>query len=48
MTVNKSNSNQIDPEKAKAEGLHGYAALVGFINLSCPNSTTGQIIPSFV
>ena len=48
MTTNNSSSRQIDPEKATAERLNGYAALLGCIALVGAYATTGQIIPGFV
>ena len=44
----QNNSPKIDPEKATAERLNGYAALLGCIALIGAYSTTGQIIPGFV
>ena len=41
-------SRKVDPEKATAERLNGYAALFGCIALIGAYATTGQIIPGFV
>ena len=41
-------TRNIDPEKASAERINGYAALLGCIALIGAYSTTGQIIPGFV
>ena len=38
----------IDPEKATAEKINGYAALIGCIALVGAYSSTGQIIPGVV
>ena len=48
MSNQNNTSRNIDPEKATAERLNGYAALVGCIALIGAYSTTGQIIPGFV
>ena len=48
MSSQKNNTRNIDPEKATAEMLNGYAALFGCIALVGAYSTTGQIIPGFV
>ena len=48
MTNQKDNFRSIDPEKATAERLNGYAALLGCIALIGAYATTGQIIPGFV
>ncbi len=48
MTSEKNNTRNIDPEKATAEMLNGYAALLGCIALVGAYATTGQIIPGFV
>tara|TARA_B100000965_G_scaffold342212_1_gene311333 strand:+ start:105 stop:251 length:147 start_codon:yes stop_codon:yes gene_type:complete len=48
MTSQKNNTRNIDPEKATAERLNGYAAILGCIALVGAYSTTGQIIPGFV
>ena len=42
------NTRKVDPEKATAERLNGYAALLGCIALVGAYATTGQIIPGFV
>ena len=41
-------TRNIDPEKAIAERINGYAALLGCIALIGAYSSTGQIIPGFV
>jgi len=43
-----SQNRNIDPEKATAERINGYAALFGCIALIGAYATTGQIIPGFV
>jgi len=48
MTNQKNKTRNIDPEKAIAERLNGYAALFGCIALVGAYTTTGQIIPGFV
>ncbi len=45
MSTQKNNTRKIDPEKATAERLNGYAALFGCIALIGAYATTGQIIP---
>ena len=48
MTIQSTNTKNIDPEKLTAERLNGYAALLGCIALVGAYTTTGQIIPGFV
>jgi len=48
MSNQNNTSRKIDLEKAIAERLNGYAALVGCIALIGAYATTGQIIPGFV
>ena len=48
MNIQKNKTRDIDPEKATAERLNGYAALLGCIALVGAYTTTGQIIPGFV
>jgi len=48
MATQKNTTRNIDPEKATAERLNGYAALLGCIALIGAYATTGQIIPGFV
>ena len=48
MTTNKSDNRIIDPQKATAERLNGYAAFLGCIALLGAYATTGQILPGFV
>ena len=48
MTTQNNNPRKIDPEKATAERLNGYAAILGCIALIGAYATTGQIIPGFV
>ena len=48
MTTQNNNTRIIDPEKATAERLNGYAAVLGCIALVGAYATTGQIIPGFV
>ena len=48
MTSQKNNTRNIDPEKATAERLNGYAAILGCIALVGAYSTTGQLIPGVV
>ena len=48
MTSQNTSSRNIDSEKATAERLNGYAALLGCIALVGAYATTGQIIPGFV
>ncbi len=46
--TNSVTSRNIDPEKATAERLNGYAAILGCIALIGAYTSTGQIIPGFV
>ena len=48
MSIQNIPSRKVDPEKATAERLNGYAALFGCIALIGAYATTGQIIPGFV
>ena len=48
MTIQKNKVRKIDPEKAIAESINGYAAVFGCIALVGAYATTGQIIPGFV
>jgi len=48
MSNQNTTSRNIDPEKATAERLNGYAAVFGCIALIGAYSTTGQIIPGFL
>ncbi len=48
MTNQNNNSRNIDPEKATAERVNGYAAVLGCIALVGAYASTGQIIPGFV
>ena len=48
MSTQKNNTRNIDPEKATAERINGYAALFGCVALIGAYATTGQIIPGFV
>ena len=48
MNTQKNNTRNIDPEKAFAERINGYAAVFGCIALIGAYATTGQIIPGFV
>ena len=48
MSSQKNKTRNIDPEKATAGMLNGYAAILGCIALVGAYSTTGQIIPGFV
>ena len=48
MPNQNESSRKIDLEKATAERLNGYAALVGCIALIGAYASTGQIIPGFV
>ena len=48
MSTQTNDKRKIDPEKAIAERLNGYAALFGCIALVGAYATTGQIIPGFV
>tara|TARA_B100000214_G_scaffold374957_1_gene359375 strand:+ start:1365 stop:1511 length:147 start_codon:yes stop_codon:yes gene_type:complete len=48
MNSQQNSTRNIDPEKATAERLNGYAALFGCIALIGAYATTGQIIPGFV
>ena len=48
MSTQENNTRTIDPEKATAERLNGYAAVLGCIALVGAYATTGQIIPGFV
>ena len=48
MSTKDTNTRNIDPEKATAERINGYAALFGCIALVGAYATTGQIIPGFV
>tara|TARA_Y100001968_G_scaffold308760_1_gene327924 strand:+ start:219 stop:365 length:147 start_codon:yes stop_codon:yes gene_type:complete len=48
MSKQENNIRKIDPEKATAERINGYAALFGCIALIGAYATTGQIIPGFV
>ena len=48
MTTQNNSNRNIDPEKATAERLNGYAALLGCIALVGAYGTTVQIIPGFV
>ena len=41
-------TRNIDPDKAIAERINGYVALLGCIALIGAYSTTGQLIPGFV
>ena len=48
MTTENSSPRNIDPQKAIAERVNGYAALFGCIALVGAYATSGQIIPGFV
>ena len=48
MSNQNNDTRIIDPEKATAERLNGYAAILGCIALVGAYATTGQIIPGFV
>ena len=48
MNTQKNNTRNIDPGKAFAERINGYAAVFGCIALIGAYATTGQIIPGFV
>ena len=48
MSIQNTATKNIDPEKAFAERINGYAALLGCIALIGAYSATGQIIPGFV
>ena len=48
MTTENNEIRKLAPEKAMAERLNGYAALIGCIALVGAYTTTGQIIPGFV
>ena len=48
MSNQNLSTRNIDPEKATAERINGYAALFGCVALIGAYSTTGQIIPGFV
>ena len=48
MSTQKNEIRNIDPVKAAAKSLNGYAAFSGRIALIYAQATSGQIIPVFV
>jgi len=48
MTPESISTRCIDPQKAIAERVNGYAAFLGCIALIGAYATSGQIIPGFV
>ena len=45
---NNSTQRNIEPQKAIAEKVNGYAAIIGVIALIGAYATTGQIIPGAI